>query len=185
MDTTFTATATEASNGHIALDSICKIPQGTTESGRIGRKVVLKAVSIRLVYTLEQTTAQANTDDGCRVIVYHDRQTNGTAASVTDILKSNSYLSFNNLANKDRFKILSDKFYDLSATAGAYDGTTSQFARIAKTKSLHLKLDVPIEFSSTAGDITEIRSNNIGILVKSDQGKIAVAGLVRVRYGDN
>lgn len=184
LDLTFSKTQTECQTGAILSTSLVTVPQNTTESGRIGRKVTVKAISIRLVITLNTTETASNTDDGLRVIVFLDKQTNGQAATVTDILKTNTYLSFNNLANKDRFRILSDKFIDIACQAGAYDGSVAKFGVISKTRSMHLKLNLPIEFSGTTGAITELRSHNIGILVKNDQGKISVAGTSRVRYSD-
>lgn len=182
-DTSISST-TVGSGGNILLSSVCTIPQGTGESARIGRKVTLRALNFRFVVTLPNTTLASATDDGVRVIVYHDKQCNGATASVTDILESADYLSFNNLANKDRFKILSDKVVDISATAGAYTGTNDTWGDRGVTRSVYLKLNQPVEFSSTTGVISEIRSNNIGILAVTDAGRIKLEGRIRVRYTD-
>ena len=52
-----------------------------------------------------------------RIIVYLDRQCNGAAAGVTDLLESASYLSFRNLANQSRFKFLYDKTIPINVVA--------------------------------------------------------------------
>lgn len=184
LDTSL-ANAVVPNTGQIKQASFVNIVAGTGESQRIGRKVTLRALSLRFVTVLEASTGPSNTDDGCRVILYHDKQCNGTAAAVTDILETASYLSYNNLANKNRFSILADKYIDLSATSGAYNGTTNQFGAKAVTRSIHLRLNVPIEYSGTTGVIAEIRSHNIGLLLVSDKNLIQFNGNCRVRFTDS
>lgn len=182
-DTSFSLTD-PTTTGSILLSSVNTVPQGTGESARIGRKITLRAVNFRFVCQLPNTSTPSATDDGLRVIVYHDKQCNGTAATVTDLLETADFLSFNNLANKDRFKILSDKIVDLSSTCGSWDGTNDQFGEKAVTRSVYLKCNVPIEFNSTTGVISEIRSHNIGILAINDNGRMQIEGRVRIRYTD-
>lgn len=182
LDTSFNQT-TVAATGNIVLTSVNLVPQGVTESTRIGRKCTLRAISFRYVVQLKPTTNTNNTDDGLRVIVYWDKQCNGTAAAVTDILRTADYLSYNNLANKERFRILKDQFVDLHSTAGG--GSTASFGEIGFTKQMHLKCNIPIEFSGVTGAITEIRSNNIGVLLISDSADVSCEGLVRIRYSDS
>lgn len=176
---------TASSSGTIASSSLVTVASGTGESQRVGRKITLASIHLRVVASLNATTTASNTDDGLRVIVYWDKQCNGATATVTDILETADYLSFNNLSNKNRFSILADKMVDVSATAGAYNGSLNQFATHAVTKSMHLRCRLPIEFSSTTGAISEIRSNNIGLLVISDNGQIQYRYQSRVRFGDN
>lgn len=174
-----------SNTGLIAANTIVNVAAGTGESQRVGRKIRIKSLHLRYTVTLQQTTTLTDTDDGLRVIVYHDKQANGAAAVTTDILETGDYLSFNNLSNKNRFTVLCDKYHDMSSQAGAFDGTNDQFARKTITKTFHKMLDVPIEFSSTTGGLTEIRSNNIGILVISDNGVVDFIWQSRVRYSDN
>jgi len=182
LDTSWNDT-TVAATGEVILPSVNLIPQGVTESQRIGRKCIIRSISLRYVIQIKPTTNTNNTDDGVRLILFQDKQCNGTAATVTDLLKTADYLSFNNLSNKERFKVLADKFVDVHSTAGG--GSTATFGELGVTKSLYIKCYIPIEFSSTTGAITEIRSNNIGVLLISDSADTACEGLVRVRFSDN
>lgn len=182
FDTTI-ANTTIGSVGSIHSDSLVEIPQGVTESQRVGRKCTIKSLHLRFVASLISTTTAANADDGLRVIVYHDKQCNGATAAVTDILETADYLSYNNLSNKNRFRILYDEFCDISAQAAG--GSTFTTGTVAKTWSKHLPMNLPIEFSATTGAITEIRSNNIGILAISDNGAMNLRTTARVRFGDN
>ena len=117
------------------------------------------------------------------MIVFIDRQANGTAATVTDILETQQYNSFNNLANSSRFRILYDKRHDMSymnttnASNDDVDGTSI-------SGSFFANVNLPIEFSSTTGVIGEIRSNNIGLLLISQSEQGYLEGRVRVRFSD-
>jgi hypothetical protein len=179
LDTTWNVNP--SATGQIVLDSVNEVAAGTGESQRVGRKVTIKSINMRFVPNLNSTASAANTDDGMRVILYHDKQCNGAAPNVVDILESADYLSFNNLSNKNRFRILMDKYVDLSSASGI----SATFGKIAKTKQFYMKCNIPIEFSSTTGGIAEIRSNNIGVLCISDKGVSDVNGNVRIRFSDN
>jgi len=184
LDTTDTKSSVNAS-GTIKESSLVNVVAGTGESQRVGRKITIKSIHMRYIAQLSNTSNPSGTDDGLRVIVYWDKQCNGATAAVTDILETAEYLSFNNLSNKNRFSILMDKTVDISATAGAYDGTNDQFGQKAVTRSFHKKVNIPVEYSSTTGGLTEIRSNNIGLLAISDAGAINMGYTCRVRFSDN
>ena len=115
-----------------------------------------------------------------------DKQANGATAGVTDILETDQFLSFNNLANKSRFRTLMDRTYSMNSTAGGGDGTTEDYTEFQLNDSFYKKVNIPIEFSGTAGTIGEIRSNNIGCLILSETGAIcALVSRMRLRFSDN
>ncbi len=175
---------TVSATGTIAQVTCVDIDQGITESNRIGRKVRVKMINWRMTVRLIPGSAPANTSDTCRVILYLDKQANGATAGVTDILESADYQSFNNLANKGRFRTLMDKTWDLQAMSGAFDGTNDQFGENIINDSLYKKVNIPIEYSGATGAITELTSNNIGVLTISSEGICAFASKMRVRYVD-
>lgn len=181
FDSTFSSTNVPSA-GSIVLDSLHKVPSGTGESQRVGRKIVVKAINIKMVTTLQEQTFTNTTDDGLRYIVYMDKQCNGQAAAVTDILETATYLSFNNLSNKNRFTILMDKYVDIHATAAG--GSTFQSGKVAMTHTWYKKLSFPVEFNSTTGAISEIRSMNVGVLIISDNARVDCNAQIRVRYLD-
>lgn len=176
-----------AQAGTISNLSLNLIPQGTTESQRIGRKCVIKSLFIK-GYILSNATSDENkTSDRMRIIVYQDKQCNGATAAVTDILETAAINSFRNLAESGRFKILKDKTYVTGSPGGSYNGTNDLWA--AKYVNLRINfanLNIPLEFNSTTGAITEIRSNNIGILALSELGTPSqtLAYTARVRFSD-
>ncbi len=163
------------------------IPQGVTESQRVGRKCTLKSINwrftIRLAEVLELATPP--NPDVVRVIVYQDKQCNGATATVTDILQSADYQSFNNLSNKTRFRTLMDRTYEMNFKSLTADAATSYASNSQLVDDSFFKnCNIPIEYSATTGAIAEIASNNIGMLFISLLGASELVSKLRVRFHD-
>ena len=180
LDTDLSA-GSVTSSGEIVPNtgSINVISQGVGESQRVGRKAQIKYIGCRYNCFLDSGTIATATHDTCRILLFWDKQANGTAASVTDILESGNYQSFNNLSNKGRFVILADRVHSLVSKSA-----TSSFGEDTVNGQLHLKVDIPVEFNSTTGAMSEIRSNNLGFLVISAGGHCEWTAKVRIRYCD-
>ncbi len=177
-----------AANGTIQTSgTIIVIPQGVTEKQRIGRKCIIKNINWRYTISIPEQDAQATpaSGDTVRVILYLDKQCNGATATAVGILESDNYQSFNNLANKQRFKILMDKTYTLNYAGLASDGAgvVSQ-AQVQLNDSFFKKCSIPIEYDSTTGAITEIRSNNLGIMLQGQNGSAKFESKMRMRFSD-
>ncbi len=164
------------------------IPQGVTEVQRIGRKCTIKSINWKYIYFMPEAAdvADPTIPDSFRLIMYIDKQANGATAAVTDILETNDFQSFRNLANSGRFDILCDKYLTLNYRVMASEtaGQVSMGACQA-SGSFYKKCDIPIEFSAAAGTIDEIRSNNIGVMLVGQVGSIGFASKIRLRFSDN
>ena len=167
-------------------DSLITISQGTGESQRIGRKINI--VSMQLKYSWSLAVAPSSSaSNSVRAIVFVDKQTNGTAISIDDVIASATVAGIHghyNLANEDRFDILWDKTWDLNRKASANTGAGS--AGVSKIGEYRTTMDIPIEYSGTNGTITELRTNNIG-LICFKVFAVDIAGLTahfRFRYQD-
>lgn len=174
-----------SATGNIFLDSLVKIPQGVTESTRVGRKCVIRQIYAKGQIELEAQTSKNTTFDKARVIVYLDKQANGGVAGVTQLLESTSVDSFRNLAESGRFRILADTVIAINSIAGSGDGTTEDYGRVLRTWSFSKLCNIPIEYSAVAGILTEIRSNNIGVLTISDSARTVLGATFRVRFSDS
>lgn len=174
--------AVVAANGTIAQVSCNLIAQGVTESQRIGRKCTIRNINWRYQIQLPNAQNMTSVLDTVRVILYQDKQANGATATVTGILESDDFQSFNNLANKGRFTILMDRTHAINATAGSGNGTANDVAGREQNYTFFKKCAMPIEFDSTTGAITEIRSNNIGVLLLGQQGFAAFNSKMRLRF---
>ncbi len=180
--------AVVATNGTIVVNSCNVIPQGVTESTRIGRKAVIKNILWRWNLQLDQDTANGA---ACtiRLILYHDRQTNGLAAPISGvggILETNNFQSFNDLANRGRFNVLMDRMYTLHKTAGV-SFAANIFSEMHINDSFYKAVNIPIEWDNTAADgsLATIRSNNIGVLIlSSDSNLCSMSGKMRLRFSD-
>lgn len=167
--------------------SINTIAQGVTEQQRVGRKCIIRKISWRWRSYLPEANDVNDPaqPDIIRIMLFLDKQCNGATAAVTDILETANYLSFNNLANSGRFVILLDKTVSLN-----YDGMGSTGAGIVAQAehtvhgSYHKKVNIPLEFDAATGAITEIRSNNLGVLLLSVNGVCGFESRIRLRFSD-
>lgn len=174
---------TVSSVGVILEDSLVEIPQGTGESERLGRKCLVEGLALRGSVTSASGATPQGSDDQVRIIVYQDKQTNGAAATVTDILESADWRSFNNLANSQRFRILHTEMLTFNVTAVG-QSAAGTFATLERTFmfDVYKKCNLELEFSNTTGAITELKSNNIGILAISRAGATSIDFKWRVRF---
>ncbi len=167
------------------------IAQGNTESTRIGRKSVIRQINWRYTLTLGLTDATATPGVGevVRLILYLDKQCNGATAAILDILDTANFQSFNQLANKNRFRILMDRTHDLNRT-----GLASDNAAVVSTPptvlsgSFYKKCKIPIEFDNSAptGVLTSMRSNNLCVLAIAQTGSTSTLdSKFRLRFTDS
>ncbi len=168
--------------------TINDIAQNTSETGRIGRNIVLKKIMFKGELNLiSQSGVDAvfDSNDHVRLILYLDKQTNGAVASIADILETTgvgSQNSFRNLANSKRFVILYDKKWTLHANISEGVGATFQSSSLTLPVEFFMNVNLPIEFDSTTGSISEMQSNNIGFIAVSEFGKTNITGFFRIRY---
>lgn len=166
-----------------ATGQLVLIPQGVTESTRVGRKCVVQSITMRGV-SLLQPAAAAQTATTVVMMLVQDRQCNGAAAGATDVMTSTNFTSaFRNLSNSSRFKILKKWRWNYNPAAGI----STAFSNTIKSFDWSRKLNVPLEFSSTTGAITELKSNNLFLLAGADGNSddlVTVQGNCRVRFSD-
>jgi len=177
---------TIASGGNIT-PSLNLIPQGITESTRGGRKCTIRSINWRWTHSLPETvdTSSNGSGDSVRIILYVDKQCNGAAAVALDILETNNINSFRNLSNKNRFRILFDRTQAINIIAFSQNGTSKySTTNNIKVGAIYKTCNIPIEFSNTTGAITEIRSNNIGVLLVGNAGTSQWTSTIRLRFSD-
>lgn len=179
-------TATDRGSWAI-IPSVNTIPQGTTASNRIGRQITTKSFHLRGWF---ETGAQAS-NDLFRMIIFLDQQCNGASIAIADLLSAGQdgtnydIFSYLNLANSKRFKVLRD--WTGHVNSGVWNVFGSNYGLQTVRFDENINIEVPIEFSSTTGNISEIKSNNIGIVFLSARGgdNVPKVGFVsRTRYTD-
>ncbi len=164
------------------------IAQGVGASQRVGRRIHVK--SIHWHYGVKQREADGvaspSEANACRIILYVDKQCNGTTAAVTDILRTDDAYSFRNLDNVMRFDILLDKTVQALTLGGGGDGITSDWVGGRMNGTFNKTCNIPIEYSANTGALTEIRSNNIGVLLVgfTNDALMQFTSTMRLRYTD-
>ncbi len=175
-----------ASSGTLK-NSLNLIAQGITKSTRNGRKCTIKSIWCRFNYQLPEKDAVADPapSDSLRVILYLDKQANGATAAVTDLLETAAFTSFRNLSNQNRFTFMVDRIFNLNYGTLASDGAgVVSSAREIHSGQFYKKCNIPLEFSDVAGAITEIRSNNFGLLTITESGVMIWVAQWRLRFSD-
>lgn len=194
---TFVAPDAIGSEGEI-LQSFNLIPQTTAANGRIGREVMVRSIDV----TLTMEAAAASTIDNLiRVVLYLDKQSNGAAAEVAQILNLSNdippLVAHPNLENSQRFVILKDSLFVVPVRAAQRTRgttvddvvTTNNTANIqgSTIRRMKKRLSLPITFSDGAVSMTSVKTNNLGLLLVSTDGgveatTVGISG--RIRYSD-
>lgn len=176
------ATLVTSGAPQIFRNSINLVAQGATESERVGRRMIVTRVMIRFIAKIPAATVAGDVSDVLRVMVYVDRQANGATATYGDILNSASVLSYNNLVNSGRFHTLMDKTFPMVCASGvSFGGFSGEYQKVW---TFSKKVRIPIEFSGATGAMGEVKSNNIGVLVASNEGLCFVEFKSRIRFAD-
>ncbi len=163
--------------GQVNAGSFLGINQGTKEGERIGRKIVITDLlwTIRFIIpTIAASTVPQgqNAWDNFRVILYVDKQCNGTAAVGNEIMDG-TVQGYTNIENNMRFVILKDITINIQAPLQlTHDGTNDIQMIVEKTatRKIRWKGFLPIEYNNAFSDgrIETIRSNNICGMISSE-----------------
>lgn len=179
FDTTMEASSTAATGG------ILLIPQGDTQSTRDGRQCVIKSVQVRGTLLFNPGAGAVGSTYAFMYMIL-DTQANGAYPAITDIFTSNmAELNMLNLNNSGRFRILKKWVMKFESKAGV----TTAWEPVVRQIEHFEKMNLLVDYSGTAGAITEIRSNNIIFAFGSDGSTtgaddlVTLNGNVRVRFG--
>lgn len=161
--------------GAIAL--LNGIARGDDIGNRVGRQVTCKYLEARIAMGVTSGTGE---DQYQRILIVQDRQPNGTALAITDVLVATNVYSQSNLDNRLRFRILYDKWFPLNASAEAGS---------AKSWEFKVPLNFVTQFNNgDAGTIADIQTNSLyAIVIGSKVAGVtagSVAGRIRVRFTD-
>lgn len=175
-----------SSTGNIH-DSINLIPQGEEQSERIGRKVTIKSIEwnfgISRVAVIDATAPVSR--DAVRLILYIDKQCNGAAAPILEILQTAFFRSYPKIANEKRFLFLHDETIDLGYDLLASDASNAFSSPAVQLNfKISKKVDFDIEFDDAEVGIEQVMSNNIGVLSITSGGQASLLSYTRIRYTD-
>jgi len=129
----------------------------------------IKQLNFRGRTLLPSQGGLAAAHDMVRYILYQDKQCNGAAATVLNILKTADFYSHYNREESERFRILKDFTVNMQPPAGYLAAGTAYYE---KPMRFSVNLSVPVSWDSTAasGSLATTRSNNFGLLAIATNG---------------
>lgn len=183
------------------LNSLNVVDQGTGPNQMLGNKIVIKKIIIRLSITKSEdsaaTLAALQNTLVYRLMLVQDKQANGVAATLNDVLDPVSVSGNIKMENSRRFNILKEWMIPLTNEVFVEPGAILPYS--SGKRSIHItyskRCNIPIEFSAMAGtsrNVTEVKSNNLLLLGTSyvqqqvsETEMIDISGYTRIRFEDN
>lgn len=166
-----------------ATGQLTLIPQGDTESTREGRQALVEGIEIRAQVSFTPGalgTAIAN----AHVFLVLDTQTNGAAASITDIFTTTDMrYALQNLNNSERFTIIKHWGFLFEPEAGA----TTAYNQSVEQIEYYKEVDVLVNWKGATGALTELTTNNLFFVAgcnPSADGLVGWAGVCRLLFAD-
>lgn len=163
-----------------ATGQIVNIPQGDTQSQRIGRKCTIKSVHIKGSML---KGAGAIAEDDAHLYLVQDTQCNGAQAAINTLfVGTGPGQAMRNLENSSRFKIL--KHWHVELDSGA--GVSAAFGQSVQQIDTFIKTNIVMEYdsSATTGVIATQRSNTLFLVWGSINGATTAALTCRVKFTD-
>lgn len=176
-------------------DSINHVASGTGPNNRVGEEIWIHSLDIRGQWRMIPAAAASYDNNGStvRMMIVMDTQSNGTTATVADVLAHATVpttLSFRNIDGTQRFVILMDKIMTANTMAGHGNGTTNRYAAVTKFFKIHktFKKPIKVKFNGTTGVQSEIQSNSLMMMFISGESPTDINNEVyiqsRIRFTD-
>lgn len=176
---TLGATALLASTTNATGQLNVGLLQNATATGRVGQKITLKSIQIKLACTL---AAGAVDTDIAHIWLVQDTQCNGAAATAADVFVAVGAVGnqMRNVENGARFKILKHFVFRMNADAGV----AAAFGGDFQQQECFLQCNIPVTYNAATGAITEIKTNNLFFVYGSTAATATTSGVARLRYTD-
>ena len=153
--------------------SLTATAQGDGESNRDGRKVRLVSVHMRGHIQFE-AVADGTAAEYVRILVVHDKQTNGAQFNAEDVLKdpTNADLdtdAFRNLQYTQRFTVMKDFWVRSGNRTYAFDSNTPAGAAVPFKVNINLG-NMPVTYTGSTAAIGSIADNSIHVMAICNEG---------------
>ncbi len=172
-------------------DTMCLIAQDVDSSARIGRRCTIRSIFWRWMIFLPEVDAAATASppDVVRLMIVQDTQCNGVIFTPAEVLVSADFQAYNNLSNRNRFKILCDKSVSINYNTLASDNagvvSSAQHQRIGSCYLKNVNITITYDNTAATGAIGTRRSNNIAIMCISQNGVARLGSVYRIRFTDD
>jgi hypothetical protein len=164
------ATSLAASSIFIVTDILGDIAEGAGPSERIGRKIWIRKINMRMELHTNglpdsDSTSPVIDMNLCRVIIGIDHQCNGALIGAGSIVENTgNWWSFRSLEDISRCTILFDRFFVVGggafSTADSVDNKVYGQA-VDMFIPYNKVCNIPIEYSGSTGIISQRKTNNL------------------------
>lgn len=146
--------------------------QGVGEQARIGRKQFIHSVHVKgfIKTTVAQSKSEPIDAELYRVVLVLDTQTNAaqmTASDVFDISQNNDVLSYRNLQQTHRFKVLWDKTFQITPN-NTNEGAVGKFAAGVHIRTFKInkvfKTPLVVMYKDASATVASITDNSLHII---------------------
>lgn len=150
------------------LGQLDLIPQGVTIQTRVGQAITVKQIQIKGRFTFTPVAGVDTQQSRPTMWLILDKQCNGVQAATTDIWEYDTlpYTMLPNRENAKRFIVLKQWAATLGANYEVAAAATGHNCR--HEIDYTLKCNIELDFSSTAGALTELKTNHL-FLAYTDQ----------------
>lgn len=147
--------------------------QGSATNTRDGNSI--KSMGLKVHYAVKLHSSAAFSI--VRVIIFKDCSSNGALPAAADLMQDTTILSHYNTDNNARFRILSDKFINLTDSGANQQNITRDFINVEQ----HIK------YLGTGDTPSDASTGHVYIFTQSDQGTNlpTIRYAMRYNYVDN
>ncbi len=166
------------------INEMTQVAEGLGQNERIGKKIHVKKIMLRVDVHLSATTDSTATSDSIRMLVMLVRSAPGQAVTASSLLSTPSLINdFNNLQNRGAYVTLMDKYISLSAASGG--GSTATFGEEATHFEWFKDLNLDIQYDTAAATLSSHSVTSIQMFALTGSGRINLSGICRVRFTDS
>lgn len=149
--------------------------QGTSTSTRIGNKVTIKHIELKMNYTSTVVSS-------IKMAIVYDKQANAALAAVSDIYNAIGGIFYpwatRNSVNSQRFVILKNFVMTINPNITA--------TLTSKQLSKYIKCNIPVQYNGgVAGTIADIQTGAIYMVVLCDNANSSLSYTSRLRFQDD
>lgn len=159
--------------------------EGTSYSGRDGRKIYMKNIKIRgsITWNPVNSLTGGTAQEFVRIVVVKDTRSNGTEISGEDVIGPGTgsdgnaaltgdaaIMSLTNPNGWGRYQIIKDKTYRLGSLSAFNDGTDGAQNGYYMPFKLDVKANCEVNFDSSEGAVGSIVDNSFHLLVAASNG---------------
>jgi len=177
---------------------LCQPTVGSALNNRVGRKITIHKIKIHAKINVPAQAAQPTGDSACkvRVVLCQDMQTNAAPMTGAQLFNDGTgpvtvIQSFQNPNNFGRFRVLKDKFFqisDLNLAGAAASSDITQASKVINFKFMvNFKKPVTVHFNATnGGTVADVVDNSFHVLAAVDNTAYAptLGYYCRVCYKD-